>query len=236
MICITGNTHGDLRRFKHQNIRKLRRGDTLIICGDFGFLWDGSRAERRRIKWLGKRRYNVLFVDGCHENFKLLEQYDVEQWRGGQTRRISGRLRQLLRGEVFDIDGKKIFTFGGGHSEDKEMREQDVTWFEQESPSSEEITRGTQNLAQVDNQVDFIVTHEAPTAIHEMLDMDGDGSSFTCTYLNGVCKQVKFKCWFFGKRHMNKRISPQYHAIFDQVAIADPAHYKRDKYGEIKVK
>ena len=33
--------HGDFERFKLPAMKKLKKGDTLIICGDFGFLWDG---------------------------------------------------------------------------------------------------------------------------------------------------------------------------------------------------
>lgn len=47
MIYLTGDTHGDLERFKDRALKRLRREDTLIVCGDFGFLWDDSPAERR---------------------------------------------------------------------------------------------------------------------------------------------------------------------------------------------
>ena len=38
MIYITGDIHGDLSRFKDKRIKKLKKGDTLIVCGDFGFM------------------------------------------------------------------------------------------------------------------------------------------------------------------------------------------------------
>ena len=47
MILITGDTHGDLSRFKKKELKKLRKNDTLIICGDFGFVWNGSKTEQR---------------------------------------------------------------------------------------------------------------------------------------------------------------------------------------------
>ncbi|MEG0615810.1 MAG: metallophosphoesterase family protein, partial [Oscillospiraceae bacterium] len=72
MICITGDVHGDFTRFNDKRIKRLRKNDCLIICGDFGFLWNGSRKEKSLLKKLGRKRYNVLFVDGCHENFELL--------------------------------------------------------------------------------------------------------------------------------------------------------------------
>ena len=43
MIYFTGDLHGDYDRFKSKELKKLKKGDTLIVCGDFGFLWDGSK-------------------------------------------------------------------------------------------------------------------------------------------------------------------------------------------------
>ena len=72
MIYITGDTHGEFSRFKDSTTRKIKKGDTLIVCGDFGFIWDGSREEDRILKKLSKKKYNICFVDGTHENFEML--------------------------------------------------------------------------------------------------------------------------------------------------------------------
>ena len=40
MICVTGDLHGDITRFKSPVLKKLRRGDALIITGDFGCIWE----------------------------------------------------------------------------------------------------------------------------------------------------------------------------------------------------
>ena len=221
VIYITGDMHGDIERFKSRALKKLRRGDSLIVCGDFGFLWDGSRRERSRLKWIGKRRYNVLFVDGCHENYRLLEQYEPAEWNGGMTRPISGRLRQLMRGEVYDIGGKTVFAFGGGQSEDDEMRIPDKTWWRQEAPTEEETANGLRNLAACQHQVDYIVTHEPPAVVKEFLNMNSIERSHVNTYLNEVKQLCTFKRWFFGKCHINKVIPPQFYAVFDQVVAAD---------------
>ena len=50
MILITGDTHGDLTRFGKRAVKKLKKNDALIICGDFGFIWDGSAAEKKRLQ------------------------------------------------------------------------------------------------------------------------------------------------------------------------------------------
>ena len=48
MVYITGDTHGDYSRFTSSAARRLKKGDTLIVCGDFGFVWDGSEKEKKR--------------------------------------------------------------------------------------------------------------------------------------------------------------------------------------------
>ena len=59
MIYITGDTHGDRKRLSRFNLRKLNEGDTLIICGDFGFMWNDTKQEREFLMNLGKRKYNI---------------------------------------------------------------------------------------------------------------------------------------------------------------------------------
>ena len=45
MIYITGNTHGDIKRFETEQTKKFTSEDYLIICGDFGFIWNGGKKE-----------------------------------------------------------------------------------------------------------------------------------------------------------------------------------------------
>ena len=118
MIYITGDMHGEFSRFKNKKIKKLKENDTLIICGDFGFIWDGSRHENSVLNKIGNMPFNVAFIDGCHENFELLSEYEVIDWNGGKAQLISGNLVHLMRGQIYTIEGKKILAFGGGHSQD----------------------------------------------------------------------------------------------------------------------
>jgi len=122
MIYVTADLHGDVLRLKEAAIKRLGKRDTLIILGDFGFLWDGSKREKKLLKWLGRRRYQLLFVDGAHENYDLLAGYPVEPLLGGQARHISGKLYQLMRGEIYTIEDKTLLCFGGGESEDRGAR------------------------------------------------------------------------------------------------------------------
>ena len=86
MVYLTGDTHGDIQRFKQGKLRWLGKKDTVVVLGDFGFVWDGSAAERKRLDWLRKRPYTILFLDGSHENYDLLAQYPETELFGGRVR------------------------------------------------------------------------------------------------------------------------------------------------------
>ena len=46
MVYLTGDTHGELDRFKDGELRRAGKGDLVVVLGDFGFVWDGSKAEQ----------------------------------------------------------------------------------------------------------------------------------------------------------------------------------------------
>ena len=47
MVYITGDMHGDPTRFAEKGMKRLKKGDTLLICGDFGYIWEGGAAEEK---------------------------------------------------------------------------------------------------------------------------------------------------------------------------------------------
>lgn len=226
MILITGDTHGDMTRFGKKAVKKLKKNDSLIICGDFGFIWDGSKAEKKRLKALGKRKYNILFVEGVHENYEELLKYETEEWNGGNTRKISGNLRQLMRGQVFEIDGKKIFSFGGGRSDENDSylnpsdSAAEIRW-KMEIPTENELQEGLDRLAENGNKVDYIVSYEPPAKISEFLNLGKSDRSHVNTYLEQIREKVDFKRWFFGRHHLNKCIPPKFQAVFDSIIDAE---------------
>lgn len=217
MIYVTGDTHGDIARFKSREMKKLRRRDTLIVTGDFGFIWDGSRREKRQLRWLSHRRYNLLFVDGTHDNFDLLSQYPEVEYCGGKARKIGKRLYYLCRGEVFTIENKTVFAMGGGESLDLDVRIPGVSWWPQEQPSMPELRNARNNLAKYDDRIDFIVTHDCSTTLMDFIDMDNNRITPLNAFFEVVGKNCRFTRWAFGCYHQDKRIPASYIAVFKSV-------------------
>lgn len=219
MICITGDMHGDYSRFGDSRIARLKKGDFLIVCGDFGFVWDGSAREKQILKKIGRKRFYTLFVEGCHENYDLLEKYPEEDFCGGRVRVISDRLMCMKRGSIFNIQGKTLFAFGGGQTKEIEIRRESKTWWERELPTPDEVNFGKKNLEKCGNKVDYIVTHEPPASVKEFLNFEVRQISYMHTFFDTVKDECEFRKWFFGKVHKNKLIPPKYQCLFEDVEV-----------------
>lgn len=217
MIYITGDLHGDMGRFDSSAMRKLKKEDTLIVCGDFGFIWEGGEKEEATLKKLGNKKYRILFVDGTHENFDLLDKYPVSEWNGGQVQNICGNLYHLMRGQVYTIEGKRVFAFGGGESEEKQMRVEAGKWWVREMPSMDEMREGVKNLRAVGMKVDYIVTHQpAPRAVYNAANTPETVNPLEA-YFNQIAKQVQFEKWYFGQIHVDRKITTKNIAVFNEI-------------------
>ncbi len=217
MVFVTGDLHGDLGRFKTPDAKKLKKGDTLLVCGDFGFLWNDSKEEQKILKKLGEKKYNICFVDGTHENFDLLNRYEVTEWNGGKVHHITGGVYHLMRGQIYQIEGLRVFTMGGGESPDMEMRVSNDTWYAAENPSRQELVEGAENLGKMGNEVDLVITHEPSAKVKEFLQMklvDRARTTLLNTYFEELSNSVDFQKWYFGSLHMDKHVSASQIAVF----------------------
>ena len=212
--------HGEEERLYSRSMKKLSEGDTLIVCGDFGFVWDGSAREKKILEYLGSRKYNVCFIDGTHENFDLLEKCRMTVWNGGKVHRVSGNLFHMMRGQIFNIEGYRIFTFGGGESTDREMRTEHISWWKEEMPTPAELEEGAKAIDEVDCDVDFIITHEPPSIVKSTMLLRA-GETDSVNKLNGYFEQLnrvcKFRHWYFGSMHEDRIITNVHTAVFEDV-------------------
>ena len=68
--------------------------------------------------WLAQKDFTLLFVDGNHENYDLLAEFPVQMWHGGKVQMIRENVIHLMRGQMFNLQGRRFFTFGGARSHD----------------------------------------------------------------------------------------------------------------------
>lgn len=221
MVFITGDTHAniDISKLNSKNFSRqktLTKNDYLIVCGDFGLVWDGSPREIYWQDWLASKNFTTLFVDGNHENFDILRCMPLHEMFGGYVREIVPGIYHLERGQVLEIDGKKIFVMGGARSVDKEYRIEHISWWKEEMPSKEEMEYALASLDTVDWEVDAVVTHCAPKLIQRKIASWYENDQMT-SFLDRICSDLKFKKWYFGHYHIDRQIDDKFFALFNNV-------------------
>lgn len=222
MIFITGDTHipTDISKLNTDSFpqqKKLTKNDYVIICGDFGGVWYGTHKDNYWLDWLEKKSFTTLFIDGNHENFAALSQYDECSWNGGKVQFIRPSVIHLLRGYVFDLEGMKLFAMGGARSSDRMFRKEGVTWWQEEMPDAEEIRRARQNLAINDNQVDLMITHDAPQSLARMIDFAKSEDDELMPFFDELRNTVGYRHWYFGHFHVDWKIDESHTAVFDKI-------------------
>ena len=90
MIYVTGDTHREFSRFEEVNefLVHPKENDYVIVCGDFGLLWAKDDMLEYELEWLGSLPFKILWVQGNHENYDMIEEYPIELWHGGKVRQI----------------------------------------------------------------------------------------------------------------------------------------------------
>lgn len=250
MIFITGDTHADFSRFKTKYFKEqkeMTKNDVVIICGDFGGVWNyagETRAETSTLDWMEDKNYTTLFIDGNHENFDRLKDYPMAEWNGGIVHEIRPHVLHLCRGQVFTIEGLKFFTFGGARSHDidggvLELDDPDLitkkhelddmyifyrinhlSWWKEEMPTKREMISGLEKLREHNNKVDFILTHDCPASTLALM-----GSGFFRPfepdelnyYLEEIRQTVDFKRWYFGHYHNNRAITDKEIMVYEDI-------------------
>ena len=226
MVYLTGDTHGDIDRFRHGRLRWLSRRDTVVVLADFGFVWDGSKEEQKKLDWLRKRPYTLLFLDGCHENYDLLAQYPTEERFGGTVQALGGNVYHVCRGSVLTLEGKKYLCFGGAESQDKEEREPGVNWWPQEMPSDEEYARCEKTLEENGWQVDYVLTHDAPSRFLDFTALALGESNRLHLFLDKILLKLHYEKWFFGCYHKDVALSTKSRCVFCEIIPIEERHTK----------
>ncbi len=216
MIFVTGDTHRlmDIKKIDEESFPEqslLTRDDYLIIAGDFGGVWTGTETDDDVLNMHGSRNYTTLFVGGNHENYDVLNSYPVEEWNGGKIHKIRESVFHLMNGQVYNIDGTTFFVMGGATSVDKVFREEGVSWWPQEEPSSEELDEAFNNLAKYGNKVDYIITHTIPEKVRKLIyDVYTDYVNYESgveKFLDLIMEHVSYDKWYSGHVHMDREFS-----------------------------
>lgn len=225
-VFVTGNLHGklDMEKLSLDSFpeqKELLADDNLIIVGDFGLIWDENIEDEMILDELATRNFKILFVDGAHENFDLLNKYEVVELYGGKAHKIRNNIFHLMRGEVYTISGKKYAVFGGGESIDKNYREKGISYWEEEIPSNEEWSNLLNNLNKYNNYVDYVLTYTPPSSDLRMIGAElgkniGKGSEININ-LQSLSEKIKYKKWIHSYYHLDLELSRKHISVYSEI-------------------
>lgn len=215
MIYLTGDCHGDFSRFTRRQRAllpfHLSERDYVIVCGDFGLLWANNREFKYNLGWLSRLPFTILWVQGNHENYNMIDEYPLEEWNGGKVRHIvKDKIILMERGQVITIEGHTFFTFGGASSRDinggildknsssyhndykaalrsgKPFRILNESWWKQELPNEAELEEGINNLERMEYRVDYVISHCGSNSLQEALKQYYDKAGLNICYNHDI--------------------------------------------------
>lgn len=249
MIYVTGDTHTAFQRFSRKQRQKLpfelTDNDYVIVCGDLGLLWCKNKEFEYNLDWLSKLPFTLLWVQGNHENYDMIAEYAIEFWHGGKTRHIvRDKIILLERGQIFSIEEKTFFTFGGGASYDIQggildrndplysilkrkaaikklpFRILNETWWKQELPTEEEMQEGRKNLEKMDYKVDYVISHCCADSVQDKIAcyitrcMQSD---VLTRYFEELEQKLQYRHWYFGHYHINAEVDETHTVLYEKI-------------------
>jgi hypothetical protein len=237
-IYCTADFHGEIDIGKiafsrwPQSKEFSRENDVLIQLGDFGVIWNDTpdKQEKYLLKFLGERPYNILVVNGNHDNIPRLRRFPEIAMFGDFVRVIDENVFYLQNGHIYTIQGKTFFVMGGALSIDKDRRIEGKSWWPEEQSTYAEFNLGLENLKKVNNKVDYVVTHtvfeDAYRALFPTRGMFGIDSWESNPKFNDPMHKmltayrdiIEYKKWFYAHFHMDIE-QPEFkaHCLYNKI-------------------
>lgn len=226
MTVVIGDVHGR-PDIIWEVMQVLPPGSNIICTGEFGHgFYYQYCSEEKFYDYIAEQDILILFVDGNHEDFSKLNSLPVSVWNGGKAHIIRHNLIHLMRGEIYTINEKRIFTFGGGYSLDRERRTEGIDWWPEENIQETDRQNADNNLAVHNHKVDFCITHTAPIDTVGRLAYNHPGvikkkvmEEFEITnYLQLVADTTEYSKWYFGHFHVDDdNLWPNQYALLHEV-------------------
>ena len=211
MIFLLSDLHGKLD-FEGLNsyLACGKEDDLLIILGDLGLKFENTAENKNFTEGFLKITKNIAIVDGNHENFSFLSSFPEEELYGSKIRRLTDHIILLQRGNVYRINGKSFFVFGGCKSSPK-WKEQGL-WHPGDEPSDSELERAYASLEKNRYRVDYVLTHKYEQT---------PGVGTVCEKLQQlncfIDENVSFKLWYAGHWHKNGAIDEKHLLVYDKL-------------------
>lgn len=209
MIWLVSDPHGgqDMEGLE-ACLAQCKKEDLILILGDMELHFRDTEGNRAFTAYFESLNGQIAFLDGNHENFDHLDSLPVEDWHGGKVHRLSDSIVHLMRGHIFELEGKTFLVMGGCKSTQK-WKDAGL-WWPQEEPSREEIALAYENLNKCGNKVDYVLTHK-----YRIENPDADPLTLQ-GFSNYVEKNVEFQHWYSGHWHKTAFLDDRHTVVFQE--------------------
>jgi len=206
-VLLAGDWHGNLGwALRVVDHAADVHAEVIVHVGDFG-IWQGSAGMkylRRLDQRLTERGLTLVFIDGNHENFDLLDTYPR---RRDGTAEILPTITHLPRGYRWSWHDQSWLALGGATSVDRDLRTPGRDWW-----AREEITMAQATAAAGGGHADVLICHDAPAGVAALearlalnaLGLPADvlrGSQSHRELLRGVVEKVSPEHLWHGHYH-----------------------------------
>ena len=230
MLYITGDTHNmeDRSNVSAENMKLCcaeQNADYdkithLIILGDFGLPWYDCPVDENGIhptdakdghllKWYNQKPFKILAVMGNHDNYDMLEKLPKVKMLGGEVLKVSDNIFYLRRGEIYNIEEKRILVLGGARSDDKAYRVSHESWWSQEEWGEDEKENCLAKIKESGGEFDFVFSHTGTSkgiACTDSYFLNEENlaklqEDSTVSFNDRIDSMISYKKWFFGHWH-----------------------------------
>lgn len=230
-VYLTGDIHGmgdDPERFDIWSFPEgddLTRDDIVVVLGDFGLPSD-LLADDGALQDLNAKPWTTCFVDGNHECYPYLQRLELERWNGGLVQRFPGfpNIIHLMRGEVYDLDGRSFLVMGGARSVDRYFQQANGTWYPEEMPDGFEYRNARENLEKRHWTVDCVLSHTCSTRmLAAALGCSGMPTEHVVSdelneFFEDLERELDYGHWFFGHFHHDTELDSRHTVVYQSFA------------------
>lgn len=222
-IYLTGDTHANVRRLLIIDDSEMTKDDIVIVLGDFGVIWEkDSQMTDTVLELLSEKNFTLAFLDGNHENFPEIARLEKETyWNGGKIGLLPYGIIHLLRGEIYNINGRIIGVCGGANSIDLWHRTEGISWWREEEITDNDIDNFMVAANKYNNKIDMMLSHDAPASMIPIIKLysgvnDGDISN-SQIQLEKINQEINISKWYFGHWHIDKVIDDKFECLYKKI-------------------
>lgn len=208
-LIVCGDIHGKLKQLVFEITEHYKiENASVIVCGDFGAGFESKQQMdidyKKCLRRLEDHDITLYAIRGNHDDPEYFRHPDKYNYP---------RLKFLEDHQVYEIEGRTVYTIGGANSVDyiwrlewnddpEHKRKGRKVWWEDEDI----VKMPTDKFPTY--TVDIIVSHEAPLSFAPIISRPEGLDSMqygrilaSRTYLNEVLKVMNVKYWFYGHYH-----------------------------------